>query len=165
MFIRTLLVSLISACAMLPVLSAAEPTSSADAILGKWWFPKRDGQLEVRCENDAYFGKVIAYDKPGQVDEHNPDPKLRDRPFVGIEMLADFKYDPNDQKWVEGTIYDGESGKTYKCTMWFENNNQDRLNVRGYIGFSFLGRTEIFERVRPEDEQSAEKADGESAKS
>lgn len=169
---RLIALLLVSLCLLEIVASAAvaaEPQIGADAILGKWWFPKRDGQMEVRREDDTYFGKVVSYKDPDALDEHNPDPKLRERPFVGIEMLKDFKFDPKQRKWIDGTIYDGESGKTYKCTMWFENGDQDRLNVRGYIGFSFLGRTETFTRVTPEEEaqsqsdaveQSKVKADG-----
>ena len=45
----------------------------------------------------------------------------------------------NGKTWEEGTILDPKSGKTYSCYITFENNNT--LKVRGYIGFSLLGRT------------------------
>jgi uncharacterized protein (DUF2147 family) len=145
------------AIAVLPLLSwAAEPVPG-DAVLGQWWFPKKNGKMEIRREKDKYFGKVVDYDDPDALDEHNPDPNLQTRPFIGIEMLADFNYDPQEKKWIDGTIYDGESGKTYKCSMWFENGDASRMNVRGYIGFSFLGRTEVFTRVTSKDEQSDKK--------
>jgi uncharacterized protein (DUF2147 family) len=131
---------------------AAEPKAGADAILGKWFFPKKDGQLEIVRDGDTWVGTVIEYKDPDAKDKHNPDEAMRERPFIGITMLKDFKYDAEKKEWSEGTIYDGESGKTYKCRMWFENNDLNQLNVRGFIGFSFLGRTEIFERVTPESE-------------
>ena len=129
----------------------AADAAVADVVLGKWWFPEKNGQMEVYRDGEKYFGRVIAYDKPEQLDEKNPDPKLRDRPFVGIIMLHDFVYDTKQEKWTNGTIYDGDTGKTYKCTLWFENNNQDELQARGYIGISLLGRTEVFTRVKPEE--------------
>ncbi len=46
----------------------------------------------------------------------------------------------NGKTWEEGTILDPKSGKTYNCYITFENENT--LKVRGYIGFSLLGRTQ-----------------------
>ena len=46
----------------------------------------------------------------------------------------------NGKTWEEGTILDPKSGKTYSCYITFENVNT--LKVRGYIGFSLLGRTQ-----------------------
>lgn len=136
---------------------ALAATPAADTILGKWWFPKKNGQMEIVKEKGVYVGKVVTYDDADALDEHNPDPELAKRPFIGIQMLADFTYDADSKQWVDGTIYDGESGKTYKCKMWFtdEDAKQMKLNVRGYVGISILGRTEIFTRVTPEDERRA----------
>jgi len=144
---------------MLPVVTAqaAEPKGGADAIVGKWWFPKKNGKMEIKKEGNVYNGIVIEYEKEEQLDENNPDPKLQTRPFVGIDMLKNFKYDPSAEKWSGGTIYDGDSGKTYKCNMWFEGGDLNNLNARGYVGLSVFGRTEIFTRVTPEDEAAAEK--------
>ena len=46
----------------------------------------------------------------------------------------------NGKTWEEGTILDPKSGKTYSCYITFDNVNT--LKVRGYIGFSLLGRTQ-----------------------
>ncbi len=126
-----------------------------DAILGKWWFPKKNGQMEITQEKGVYSGKVVAYDDEAALDKHNPDPELAKRPFLGILMLQDFTYDADGAQWVDGTIYDGESGKTYKCKMWFDEGDKVKLNVRGFIGIAILGRTEIFTRVTAEDERRA----------
>jgi uncharacterized protein (DUF2147 family) len=48
--------------------------------------------------------------------------------------------------WHKGTIYDANDGKTYKCKMRLEG--EDTLKVRGFIGFSMIGRTEEWTRVR-----------------
>ncbi|MBU8893248.1 MAG: DUF2147 domain-containing protein, partial [Bacteroidales bacterium] len=37
-------------------------------------------------------------------------------------------------------IYDPKEGKTYKCFMWFEDGDDKILHVKGFIGFSLLGR-------------------------
>jgi uncharacterized protein (DUF2147 family) len=109
--------------------------------------------MEVRCEKGIYTGKVIAYDKPGALDKNNPDAELRKRPFVGVEMLQNFTYDAKKKQWSGGTIYDGDSGKTYNCTLWFEDAETDNLNARGYVGISIFGRTEVFTRVTDQEEK------------
>ena len=44
--------------------------------------------------------------------------------------------------WSGGTIYDPDSGKTYKCNLELLPNGS--LKVRGYIGFSLLGKNQIW---------------------
>ena len=70
----------------------------------------------------------------------NVDEKLRKRPILGLRLLNGFNYDEDDNEWVDGTIYDPKNGKTYKCYMWFEDGDTKTLHVKGYIGFSLLGR-------------------------
>jgi uncharacterized protein (DUF2147 family) len=123
--------------------------------LGKWWFPKKNGQLEIKKANGIYTGQVIAYDDPEALDKNNPDPKLAKRKFIGIEMLSNFKYDSSKNQWSDGTIYDGDSGKTYNCSLWFDKGKPTELRARGYIGISLLGRTEVFQRVTAADEKAA----------
>ncbi|MFK7895298.1 MAG: DUF2147 domain-containing protein [Myxococcota bacterium] len=116
-------------------------------MLGRYWLPDRDGQFEISKREGRYFGRVISYDKPGQLDIANEDPELRSRPFVGVDMFADFHFEKSESRWAGGTIYDAMSGKTYDCNLWFEAGEPGVLQARGYIGFSFLGRTEQFVRV------------------
>jgi len=69
---------------------------------------------------------------------------LRDRPLTGLDLFAGFAYD-GDGRWTGGTIYDPNSGKTYRCIItWVDGNT---LKVRGYIGVPMLGRTETWTRV------------------
>jgi uncharacterized protein (DUF2147 family) len=116
-------------------------------ILGTYWLPEKDGQLEIYQQGDKYFGRVVSYDVAGQLDEKNPNPHLRSRPIVGVDLLSNFRHNEESARWLGGTIYDAKSGKTYKCRLWFENNDSNALWARGYIGISILGRTELFERV------------------
>jgi uncharacterized protein (DUF2147 family) len=117
---------------------------SKEDILGIWWSPKKDGRIEVYEENGKYHGKLIwtLPEFEGNKDIKNPDEKKRERPVLGIKLLENFKYD--DGEWVDGTIYDPDNGKTYSCYMELKSKN--KLKVRGYIGISLLGRTEIFTR-------------------
>ncbi len=121
--------------------------NDADQVLGTYWLPDKDGQLAVYKQDGRYFGRISAYDVAGQRDEKNPDKTLQSRPIVGVNLFKDFAFDADKARWVDGTIYDAKSGKTYKCRLWFEDGDRRVLWARGFIGFSLLGRTEKFERV------------------
>ena len=132
-----------------PPASPPPAAAGGEALLGRYWLPDRDGQFEIYTKGDLFFGRVVAYDEPNQLDENNADPALRTRPFVGIDMFESFRFDPATSQWVDGTIYDATNGKTYDCHMWFEPDAPDTLVARGFIGFSLFGRNERFERVVP----------------
>tara|TARA_B100001057_G_scaffold251062_1_gene251288 strand:- start:5450 stop:5872 length:423 start_codon:yes stop_codon:yes gene_type:complete len=59
-------------------------------------------------------------------------------PIQGMVIIKDLKI--IDKSWEDGTILDPKSGKTYSCYITFEDENT--LKVRGYVGFSLLGRTQ-----------------------
>lgn len=123
---------------------------SADAIVGKWLNKDKDAHIQIYKNGNQYFGKLVWLKNPNddngkpKTDTKNPDANLKSRPIWGLEILKNFNYD--DGTWEDGTIYDPKSGKTYSCKMTLEGN--DKLNVRGYIGFSFIGRTDIWTRVK-----------------
>jgi len=64
---------------------------------------------------------------------------------IGLEILKNFVY-KGDGVWHKGTIYDPDNGKTYKCKIRF-GDDESVLKVRGYIGFSMIGRTTEWRRV------------------
>jgi uncharacterized protein (DUF2147 family) len=132
--------------ALLASIATAEPI--ATTLPGVYWLPEKDGQMQVYQKDNKYFGRVISYDVAGQLDEKNPNPEFRSRPIVGVDLLSEFSYDKESKRWLGGTIYDAKSGKTYKCRLWFEDDEPGVLWARGYIGISLLGRTERFERVK-----------------
>ena len=114
----------------------------ADKITGIYWSPKKDAKIEIYKKGDQYFGKSIWVAVPKK-DTNNPDVRLQLRDVSGIELLSGFSY--SDGIYKEGEIYDPESGKTYDCKIKMTGGD---LKVRGYIGLSVFGRTEIFERIK-----------------
>jgi uncharacterized protein (DUF2147 family) len=125
---------------------------NADAILGKWLNEDQDGHIEVYQEGEKYFGKIVWLKDPidevtgkPKVDDENPDPALQDRPIIGLVILKDFVFD-GDEEWKDGTIYDPKNGKTYDCYMHIDEDGV--LKIRGYIGFSWIGRSSYWTRVR-----------------
>lgn len=115
----------------------------ADAILGTWQTAKKDAQLIIYRKGQFFFGKIVFLRNP-RTDVKNPNPALRSRDLLGAEILTNFNFNGKD-KWEDGKIYDPSSGKTYSCNMKLQNNNA--LEIRGYIGISLLGRTEVWNRV------------------
>lgn len=130
--------------------SVAANAQNADAILGKWINPSGEGQVQIYKKGSKYFGKLMWMKFPNEadgkpkLDSQNPDKTLKSRPKLGIELLKDFVYD-GENVYEDGTIYDPKNGKTYSCKMTL---NGDNLKIRGYIGISLLGRSEIWKRVK-----------------
>lgn len=113
----------------------------ADKIIGVYWSPKKDAKIEMYRSGDRYFGRTIWAANPKK-DTENPDRKLRSRSLLGLDLLTNFSY--NDGTYTDGQVYDPENGKTYSCKISFSGQH---LKVRGYVGISLFGRTEIFERI------------------
>ena len=49
--------------------------------------------------------------------------------------------------WDGGEILDPESGSIYRVHAASRARAANELEVRGYIGFSLLGRTQVWERA------------------
>lgn len=67
----------------------------------------------------------------------------RDQLILGMTIINGMKADGDS--WDGGQILDPENGKLYKCKMHLEDGGQ-KLVVRGYIGFSLLGRSQTWIR-------------------
>ena len=127
--------------------------AQADNVLGVWYNQEKTGKIEITREGNKYVGKVIwlkvplTEDGKPVLDVKNPDEKLRSRPKMGLQVMKNFVYNAKDNKWENGTIYDTVSGKTYSCVMWFEGNQINTLNVRGYVGITLIGRSQVWTRT------------------
>lgn len=147
-----MLAVLISLCCGAGALAAGP-----DDVTGRWLNQDKDAAVDIyRCGN-LYCGKISWLKEPNypaddnkgmagkqKVDRENPNASLRSRPIMNLELLSSFQY-MGDNVWEKGTIYDPKSGKTYKCKMTLEGN---KLNIRGFIGISLIGRTNVWTRVQ-----------------
>lgn len=124
---------------------------SADAVVGEWYTTDQRGKVDIYPCEDAYCGKIVWLKEPNnpdgspKLDKENPDESLQDRTIEGIEILSGLEYD-GEGEYEDGEIYDPESGKTYSCLMRLKNGGSE-LEVRGYVGFSLIGRSEQWTRV------------------
>ena len=127
----------------------AGKAQSKDQIEHLWLAPDKGAKLLIYKANDGrFYGKIVWLRQPlrdgkPKMDDKNPNEKLRTQPLDGLVMLKGFKK-TGDKQYEDGTIYDPNNGKTYSCVIKYEG---DKLNVRGYIGFSWIGRTEIFTKT------------------
>jgi uncharacterized protein (DUF2147 family) len=113
-------------------------------VLGNWLTEPKDGIIQISQASDGSLqGKIVGGDSPGKVDSNNPDPAKRNLVLRGQVIMQGFKYD-GAGKWSGGTIYDPKGGSTYKCKI--ELRDDGTLKVRGYIGFSLLGKTQVWTR-------------------
>jgi uncharacterized protein (DUF2147 family) len=123
-----------------------------DKVLGVWITQEGDSKVTITQDDSGKFNGEITWlknpkndqGKP-KVDDKNPNKKLQSRPIVGLNLLQGFVYNKSKDEWVDGTIYDPNNGKTYKCLMWF-GEDPNKLSVKGYIGFSIIGREVVWTR-------------------
>lgn len=118
--------------------------AQSDPILGKWQNPSGEGRIEIYKKGEKFYGKLYWIKDSAKKDTKNPDPKLRTRNIQGLEILSGFVKE--SKTYVDGTIYDPKSGKTYSCKMTLKGD--DKLDIRGYIGISMLGRSETWTRIK-----------------
>ena len=128
--------------------SSAARAGEAD-ILGRWLSGDGDGWIDIRQNGDTVVGIIVGSpnSRPGQpqrLDDLNPDPALRHRKLLGLAFMTGFVY-AGDNRWTGGSIYNPNSGKTYRGTMTLVD--RDTLKLRGYIGISLFGRTDTWTRV------------------
>jgi uncharacterized protein (DUF2147 family) len=140
---------LVLLCGLLNIMPAL--AQNADAILGKWVNPSGEGQIQIYKKGNLYYGKLVWLKFPNdevtgkpKLDKSNPDKNLQSRPILGLEILKNFKFD-GDDVYEDGKIYDPKNGKDYSCKMTLNGN---KLKIRGYIGVSLLGRSEVWTRVK-----------------
>jgi uncharacterized protein (DUF2147 family) len=124
--------------------------TNPDDINGIWMTANGQSEIQIYKEGNKYFGKIIWLKEPNgpkgnpKLDANNPDPALKTQPLLNAIILRNFVYD--DGEWNSGRIYDPQNGKDYKCYMKLKDAKT--LSLRGYIGISLLGRTEVWTRVR-----------------
>lgn len=80
-----------------------------------------------------------------RIDRHNPNPALRSRKVIGLQIMEGFSRE-GENRWEHGTIYDSDTGKTYRSRLTLIAPN--RLDLHGYIGIPLFGRSQIWTRQK-----------------
>ncbi len=147
-FLRPAFVLLIAATSAM--ISFAQ--TDGDNLIGVWEPSHGKAKVKIEKIGSKYYGKIVWLKEPidpetgkPKVDRNNPDESMRSTPVKGYRILKDFEYTGKDE-WTEGTIYDPENGNTYSSTIKMKDDNT--LDIRGFIGVSALGRTDVWKRLQ-----------------
>ena len=129
------------------------PGWAADSPIGKWKTiddetNKEKSIVEVYESGGKLYGKIIQLlqEKDGGAGKlcEKCTGSDSNKPLVGMVFLKDLKKDGDE--YTGGSIMDPNNGKTYKCKMELDEGGK-KLKVRGFIGLSLLGRTQVWHRV------------------
>jgi uncharacterized protein (DUF2147 family) len=147
--------------ALVAMVAVGSSTSSeashqvAASPIGRWYAEGGAAQVDVSDCGGGLCGQVTwlrsPFDENGCElrDRYNPDPTLRERPVVGVQIFSGVE-STDGRVWSGGTVYDPASGSTYHCTLSLDGEN--RLQLRGYIGVPLFGRTTTWIRVGAENQ-------------
>ncbi len=125
-----------------------------DAIVGQWKTiddetGKPKSIIEVFEKDGAYNGKIVKLFREPNEDQNPKCDKCsgdkKDQLGLGMQNLNGLKKD-SDTHWSGGEILDPKNGKTYSCKADVVDGGK-KLKLRGFIGFSLIGRTQTWERV------------------
>ena len=100
--------------------------------------------IKLYIKNDTLYGRIetlLLEEDQDQLCTNCSGSELN-QPIEGLIILKGLTLD--GEQWTGGTILDPANGKEYQCTLTLEGDSE--LNVRGFIGFSFIGRTQRWNR-------------------
>ena len=125
-------------------------TMSYAQIEGQWkTIDDETGQAKSIVEitkksNGKYYGKVVQLlIKPENPKCTDCKDDRKNQPILGLEVIRDMK--KVGDEFTGGTITDPKTGKTYKCNIV---RSGDKLDVRGYVGFALIGRSQTWHKVK-----------------
>jgi uncharacterized protein (DUF2147 family) len=102
-----------------------------DKIVGVWFNEDKTSKIEIYKAGETYSGKIVwlaeMEKNPGQKpkDKNNPNPKMRDREILGLNMLSNLKY--SGGTWNNGLIYSPKRGIYANCKV--ELLSQSKLKI------------------------------------
>ena len=105
---------------------------------------KAKSNVEIYEKSGKIYGKVIKLLPGAAVTTCNNWPGEKNgKSLIGMDILWEFK--PYKDYWSYGQVVDPKNGKIYSGNIWLEGDN---LKLRGYIGISLIGRSQIWHKVK-----------------
>ena len=105
--------------------------------------------MEVYKVGDNFHAKIIWFKiedttRPmnTRTDDKNPNPALRHRKWLGMEVLRNLKYNAAESEWEDGIIYDAKHGREWDSVAWIKSKGM--LEVKGYWIFKLNSKTLTF---------------------
>ncbi|MBC5842707.1 MAG: DUF2147 domain-containing protein [Flavobacteriaceae bacterium] len=125
--------------------------AQSQGVLGKWkTIDDQTGEaksiIEIYEKSGKVYGKVVEILNPARKKDlcQNCEGEDKGKAILNLVILKGLEKDGDE--YNGGKITDPQTGKVYKCLMTLEE--KDKLKVRGYIGFSLIGRTQYWYRVK-----------------
>jgi uncharacterized protein (DUF2147 family) len=122
----------------------------SQSVIGKWkTIDDATGEaksiVEVFSKSGKVYAKVVDILDPANKNSicKNCAGDDKNKPILGLTIIKGLSKDGSE--YNSGEILDPKNGKLYKCILSLES--KDKLKIRGYIGFSLLGRTQYWHRV------------------
>jgi len=134
--------SLLIATSLIPHTANANEN---DPAIGYWLTENGRAVINMNQCGQELCGTVYWIIEGGmEFDEKNPVSEMRTRKICGLQVVNGLEKEA-DGEWENGNIYKADDGDTYSADV---NVQQDgTLKVRGYLGVSWLGKTQIWKRV------------------
>ncbi|WP_204345664.1 DUF2147 domain-containing protein [Psychroserpens algicola] len=123
---------------------------NSQSILGQWkTVDDKTGEeksiVEIYMKNGKVYGKIVDIFDPEKRDlpcqfcegaDYN-------QPILGLNIIKEMTKSGNAYK--NGTITNPEDGKVYDCRLKLDEDDVNKLQVRGYVAFFY--RTQYWIRV------------------
>lgn len=105
---------------------------------------KKRAVIKIVVSGNSLTGSVAeVFPEPGDKPLCTECPgEFKNKPIKGMQIIWGLK-DKGNGEWADGQILDPKTGKIYRAKMTLEGN---KLHVRGYLGVSVLGRTQVWVR-------------------
>lgn len=123
----------------------------SQTVLGKWKTiddktKEVKSVVEIFESNDKIYGKIVEIIDPARRDRkcEKCDGTDKNKPVLGMQVIRGLKKDGDE--FNGGKIIDPETGNVYKC--FIRLSGKDKLEVRGYMGFALIGRSQTWIRVK-----------------
>lgn len=120
------------------------------APIGVWLTERGDSHIEIYPCGEALCGRLAWIEEPrdeaGDLlrDVNNPDPELRSRPLLGLQIMTGIVPAEEPGRW-EGKVYNPEDGRTYDLTLLAVSEAE--MIVEGCILFGLICQQQIWQRI------------------
>jgi len=153
-------IGIATAAALVPLSATQAAAADPTGIWQKSEQGERPGKFEIfRCGSGKRYlcAKIVWLKDPlykGKPlhDIRNENPRLRDRPILGLPMINGMAQVGANQ-W-KGNIYNPEDGNTYSATLTLVSRNQ--INLRGCKGWILCGERTWVRTSLPKEEPKPE---------
>jgi len=127
--------------------------AQVDKMIGTWkTIDDETGEAKshvkiFKATNGLYYGKIVKLLKePADKKCTKCTGSLKDQPLIGMLVITKMKVD--GKELADGKIMDPANGKYYYCTLTLDEDDNNKLNVRGSLdSWGIAGRNQTWYRT------------------